>query len=469
MDRNLPKGYAQKFISCYSLTRFREIREALGLFRSRKDGHDIESIRPAMLRLRQQYPKAEAREIVNLLVHEENMNVSRNLITEYFAMYEPELVKEGPKNRLRRKRFWTAVDQHDKWKYRFGLALHSGIDPFIGRIRWMKIWWTNSNPRLILIMPLVSQSDPGTENFGLADGHTLLRHLHDPDLEGTLQHRWMREKKNVMPEIGWSQLHHQFTSGFEDILDMGVTNGWYDPGDLVETLVFRWLFIPWLQKKSIHIILPHGVPNDMYEHPGDYRVLDFKVCTLVNLPEAIDEVRALHAAEDHNVFQLVPPDFHAIISQMYDEMGQPPVTRATCWDIYLRLLTRFRALDEAHDIPHDIDAEWGYALTMAGDYHAEDIELIPDLQPLRNGDEVVGPDGSYYMGGVNNGEGLDAEKLAQLDQMINEDEPRVEDHLEQEGAIFVLEISNPAQLRGSLVSLMLAYREWNESQRTGNW
>ncbi|KAJ7601591.1 hypothetical protein B0H17DRAFT_1155239 [Mycena rosella] len=95
-------------LGCYSLTRFREIREALGLFGSRKDGHDVESIRPAMLRLRQQYPKAGAREIVSLLFHEENMNVSRNLVTEYFAMYEPEFVKERRKNRLQRKRFWAA-------------------------------------------------------------------------------------------------------------------------------------------------------------------------------------------------------------------------------------------------------------------------------------------------------------------------------------------------------------------------
>jgi len=89
-------------------------------------------------------------------------------------------------------------------------------------------------------MPLVSQSDPGTENFGLANGHTLLRHLQDPDLEGTLQHRWMREKKNVMPEIGWSQLHHRFTPGFEDILDVGVNNGWYDPNELVEAYVISF-------------------------------------------------------------------------------------------------------------------------------------------------------------------------------------------------------------------------------------
>jgi len=40
------------------------------------------------------------------------------------------------------------MDQHDKW-LRFGLWLHLGLEPFSGRLMWLKIWWTNRNPRLI--------------------------------------------------------------------------------------------------------------------------------------------------------------------------------------------------------------------------------------------------------------------------------------------------------------------------------
>jgi hypothetical protein len=57
-------------------------------------------------------------------------------------------------------------------------------------------------------------------------------------------------------------------------------------------LVFRWIFIPWLQaeldsykdrvnstrkRKDKNKILPHGVPDDMFEHSQDYGALDFKV------------------------------------------------------------------------------------------------------------------------------------------------------------------------------------------------
>src|ERR1700743_1286075 len=77
-------------------------------------------------------------------------------------------------------------------------------------------------------MPMVTQSDPGVENFGIANGHTLLRHYHDPALAGTLQHRWMNRKKNVKPEAAWSQLRRRWTPGFEDILDRGVNAGLFD-------------------------------------------------------------------------------------------------------------------------------------------------------------------------------------------------------------------------------------------------
>ena len=70
--------------------------------------------------------------------------------------YEPDLLRQRRKGRLRRKRFWAAgcndlwcCDQHDKWK-QYGLALHMCLDPFSGQVKWCKVWWGNSNPRLIL-------------------------------------------------------------------------------------------------------------------------------------------------------------------------------------------------------------------------------------------------------------------------------------------------------------------------------
>lgn len=113
----------------------------------------------------------------------------------------------------------------------------------------------------------MTQSDPGTENFGIANVQTMLRQWHDPTLHGTLQHRWMCEKKNVKPEITWSQLRRWFTPGFENILNDGVISGWYDADNTFQKscfrllspitsltmndyrMIFHWVFIPWLQQE----------------------------------------------------------------------------------------------------------------------------------------------------------------------------------------------------------------------------
>ena len=81
---------------------------------------------------------------------------------------------------------------------------------------------------------MVTQSDPGMENFGIANAQTLLQKMHDLTLGGFVQHRWMHTKKNIMPEITWSQLRWRFTPGFEALLDTGVKAGWYDPDNTLQ-------------------------------------------------------------------------------------------------------------------------------------------------------------------------------------------------------------------------------------------
>ncbi|THV07011.1 hypothetical protein K435DRAFT_572219, partial [Dendrothele bispora CBS 962.96] len=92
-----------------------------------------------------------------------------------------------------------------------------------------RVWWTNSNPQLIFryyldcikkdgYTCLVTQSDPGPENFCLAKGHSFIQQSLNSGLEGTLQRRYMKEKNNMPPEIAWSNMRHNFSPGMEDIL-----------------------------------------------------------------------------------------------------------------------------------------------------------------------------------------------------------------------------------------------------------
>jgi hypothetical protein len=59
------------------LTKFLEIRNAMGLRRTRQQGHTVETVCDTLADLRKTYPNAGAREMVNLLFHERNMSVAR--------------------------------------------------------------------------------------------------------------------------------------------------------------------------------------------------------------------------------------------------------------------------------------------------------------------------------------------------------------------------------------------------------
>lgn len=66
----------------------------------------------------------------------------------------------------------------------------------------------------------------------------MLRQWLDPSLRNTLQHRYMREKKNIIPEIAWSQFRRRKAPGLENILDQGVNNDIYDPGHPLDVYLF---------------------------------------------------------------------------------------------------------------------------------------------------------------------------------------------------------------------------------------
>jgi hypothetical protein len=163
----------------------------------------------------------------------------------------------------------------------------------------------------------------------------------------------------------------------------------------------------------------------------------------------VQHVRDLYAPQDHPVFELVPPTFGRLAEQFYREIGSPVISRTNVWDVYMGIRAHFYHLE---GIPDDYQLEWDSAITQAREESdARDanmpIELIPDLRGLCNGLDVARPDGSYYMGGVNNGQGIgailrvrlphgalrlmnpsDATHNDELNRLLNEDEPAVENN-----------------------------------------
>ncbi|KAG1810715.1 hypothetical protein EV424DRAFT_1542835 [Suillus variegatus] len=420
------------------LTKFHQIRVDMGLEWSCRQGHTIETIHEAVMDLRKMYPHAGTREMISLLFHERSMSVSRSVMMSYFAAYEPELVRQRKARKLKRKRFWAArvndlfaIDQHDKW-LRFGLSLHTGIEPFLGRIMWIRnlamsdMPFVNTSLTQVLDMLLITQSDLGSENYGIANAQTLLRQRYDPTLQGTLQHRWMCMKKNVMPEITWSQLRRRFTPGFENLLDEGVIEGWYDSVDTLQMMIFHWVFIPWLQqeldayrdrvnnsakRRDRNKVLPHGVPTLIYHSPEDFGALDFKVSidregidyvhnVYINASNPIQSGASfvpLCVAVSTPVFDLVPPMLGNFIEHCYDAMGRPALAENPHPNL---LLTR---------------TENEGAATSA-------LTLISGHADLPFNEE---PDDMYYMGGVRGGLGLGDSHVHNLNALAELDEPDV--------------------------------------------
>ncbi|KAG1722714.1 hypothetical protein EDB19DRAFT_1916525 [Suillus lakei] len=214
-------------------------------------------------------------------------------------------------------------------------------------------------------IPMVTQSDPGSENYGITNAHTMLCQWHDPALQGSLQHWWMRMKKNVMPEIAWSQMCRHFTPGFETLLDRGVTSSC---------------------------------------------ILDFKIKLEC---EALDHVRDLYIDPSHVVFDLVPRPFSEFMECCYTELGRPLVTWQTAWDVYLHLLT---IVQISKEIPHHIELY---------DEAEEELTILPLIENHQELPYHEDANGAYYVGGVGGGLGLVDEHLDQLDSLVCDDEPDI--------------------------------------------
>jgi hypothetical protein len=186
--------------------------------------------------------------------------VCREKIQGYLKLTVPDQVAGRLAKRFVRRTFYAAginhfwaMDQHDKWK-QFGLFWHGCLDGFTGKILWLVVWWTNSNPWFVCTQylkaiknfsgtlplffiiglssifigaPCITQSDHGTENFNVTYAHTHLHHQLDPSLSGSIQHQWMHGHSNIRPEQMWSQFHRMWVPGFENLLQEGIRQQWY--------------------------------------------------------------------------------------------------------------------------------------------------------------------------------------------------------------------------------------------------
>ncbi|KAG1884748.1 hypothetical protein F4604DRAFT_1878695 [Suillus subluteus] len=411
--RHLKDHYDQEEYGL-SIVSFCRMRNSWGWKWTRQQQHTLESIKQHVQEIRRRFPHQGAEAIRRDLRQQFSFHVPHELIAKLLKITEPNAVEARRRGRLKQRRFWCVgvndvwpQDQHDKWLC-FGLWLHISLNPFTGWINWLKVWWTNKNPRPIAryyldccrklgAVPLITQSDPGSENFSVANAQTMIRHCqHSTNTSAPLD-----------PEIMWSVLRRDFAPGFKNILEEGVTRGLYDVNNTLKNYVFRWLAIPWLQAeldgwahcrnhnapcRDKNKILPHGIPAIIRMKPREFNSLDFKV----PVPSALfDEVEAIYAPPDHPVFDLVPPSFKQHAQYLYTSLGKPQVSSDSFWNVYQMLLAQFLA----------IEGEDGLIVLLSQgvmEPEDEDVLLLLSLQDLPQNTGLVGPAGYQYMGGMVN-------------------------------------------------------------------
>ncbi|KAG9124323.1 hypothetical protein FRC07_012033 [Ceratobasidium sp. 392] len=358
-----------------SVQSLRAYRRGWGLERSRSQGHTVDNVGEIMDAHRDRHSNTGAVSAMNLIRTETggSVLVPRSVVREYNQIHEPEKVAARLHRVTPKKPFVVAgpnemwaVDQHDKFK-KWGLWFHACVDTYSGFIIWLTVWWTNSNPRLIASyfldailkpdtprMPMLTQSDPGTENFGIANAQSTLRQMLDPSLVGTMQHIHSRKHGNIKPEILWRLFRERYAADLERLYSEGLEKGIFNPDINIENLVFRFIFMP-LTQAELNIytefhnstprranrksVLPHAAPVRVYEYPEHYCTRDFKITVPA---EAVEQVRQTYANPQDFVFEFLPPSFLTVVHHHYQALGGEAINRSNAWYYYLGITEGIR-------------------------------------------------------------------------------------------------------------------------------
>ncbi|KAE9401192.1 hypothetical protein BT96DRAFT_1018287 [Gymnopus androsaceus JB14] len=150
--------------------------------------------------------------------------------------------------------------------------------------------------------------------------------------------------------------------------------------------------------------LPHGPPDDIDEHPEDYQALNFKAS------------KKLYAPPDHPVFDLVPPQFNYWITQWYQQIGSPVVTRHNVWNVYEELLHKFETnapLLPTFQLGGFQDDREEFVKEVEGALNVNIGLEVEDLQSLLYDEE------SGYMGGAQGGLGPNIEDSDLADGIVH--------------------------------------------------
>lgn len=185
--------------------------------------------------------------------------ITKTKVRHLLKILDPVGVERRRRHSLHRREYWGKgpnylwhMDSYDKLKP-YGLCINGAIDGYSRKIIWLKVFRTNSDPRIIATYYLNSvtdigatpcriRADMGNENAYVAVFQTLIQNgvlQGTPFMYGTSQH-------NQRIESWWSIYRKESSSTWMDFLRGLKENGHFSGDDLDVALV-QYCFMPILK------------------------------------------------------------------------------------------------------------------------------------------------------------------------------------------------------------------------------
>ncbi|KAF9486913.1 hypothetical protein BDN71DRAFT_1437243 [Pleurotus eryngii] len=210
---------------------------------------------------------------------------------------------------------------------------------------------------LEVAIPLVTQSDPGTENFRVANAQTVMWHHMDPS----------------------------------------INKGWYKATDPLEKELDCWVILHNFTKPHAdkNKILPHGSLELIYSSPEVFDSYDFKILVPSTL---VNQVKETYTPLDHEVQKLVPKLFSICVAEVYSKIGELFISLKTFWNMYQEMLFKFwqssETMNDSSNITNLLESfDAAQHITPPDPENplsSHIIPLLPGLRKLCGGDSIVG-------------------------------------------------------------------------------
>ncbi|KAK3749360.1 hypothetical protein QZH41_001510 [Actinostola sp. cb2023] len=241
---------------------------------------------------------------------EHGLNVTRDQVYDVMSELDPEGLEArsgiGGKKKRKKGNFTTkgpnwvhSLDGHDKLmgyqNSTFPLAIYGCLDTASRKLLWLRVWVSNSDPKLIgrwylehlyetRMISAILRVDKGTETGVMGTMHSFLRRHHgDMNPHDTVLYG---PSTSNQIERWWKELHERMEKYFKTQLGWLKDQGNFDPHNDTDRMLLAFIMVPLIQKEldvfretvwNTHriraqkdTVLPDGIPDHIYNFPEQY-------------------------------------------------------------------------------------------------------------------------------------------------------------------------------------------------------